>query len=169
MNQHLHAVAGYMNLHRNDSEGLLLLLQRQLLPGSPEYDAVVELLSEMARVKEEARLAAEAQEKKARREDEERRFQIQLSEVRKQGDRAQAQLDESKIHGWWTRRIAGLALLASAVSVGVAILALFKQPPKPSPQAPATLSSVPAASVPQTINSVPTNTPPVAQTNQVRP
>ena len=82
----------------------------------------------------------DAEEKKARFEAEERRFQTQL--------------DETKRHGLLTRRIAGLALLVSAASVGVAIVALNK-PPQPSPQAPATLSPVPSASVPQTTNSAP--------------
>ena len=107
MNQHLHAVAGYIQLHRNDSEDKLRFLERQLLTGSPEYDAVVELLSELERVKEVARLDLEAQEKKARHETEERRFQTQLSEARRQGS--------------LTRRISWIALGVSAGALAVSV------------------------------------------------
>jgi hypothetical protein len=152
MNQHLHAVAGYIQLHRNDSEGLLLLLQRQLLPGSPEYDAVVELLSEMARVKEEARLAAEAQEKKVRHETDERRFQTQLTETRNQFRIAQ-----------------GIAFLAVAISILGWIFprAAHETSPTsaavlPSPQS--LTSNTPTILLPVLTNSLTTTT-----TNQVRP
>jgi hypothetical protein len=68
--------------------------------------------------------------------------------------RFQAQLDETKRHGCWTRLFAGFAVLLSAGSLVVAILALNKPPQKIVIQTPAPLS-VPVASLPQMTNSAP--------------
>jgi hypothetical protein len=99
----------------------------------------------------EALLWYDAEDKRARFEAEERRFQTQLN--------------EAKRHGWWTRLIAGVAATLSAGSLVVAIVALNKQP-LPSPQAPPTLSPVPVLPLPQTTNSVPASKSPAAQTIQ---
>jgi hypothetical protein len=77
----------------------------------------------------EADLYFAEQEKLARQEIEERRFQTQLDETRQQGSR--------------TRLIAWLALLVSAGSVVVAICALSS---RSAPSAPQTTNAVPSTS-----------------------